>query len=210
MKKLKIALSILFLISLVSTSQAQSQSQLEKDLAELRSWMRTRSVQADSMIKNEWPNVKKEYKNLTYSLDGQTKKLSEKSKAEYTDIKQQYQEWEAENEKVETVDLDGHELERWERTMTGTTKIDKIKAVKLRDAYISLLDYTREQRRSWSPKDWEYAEFVFGELNARKADVFGELTNSDKIKIAALQVEFATLKKSREAKDAYDNRRKAN
>jgi hypothetical protein len=187
----------------------QAQSQLEQDLADLRAWMQRRSSQADSTIKQEWPTVKQEFKELTYSLNRNTQKLSEDSRKEYNGMKQRYSEWEERHES-ETVDLDGKELERWEREMTGTTKINRMKPAKMYDAYANLLAYTREQRRSWSLRDWEYAEFVLGELNSRKAEVQQDLTNSDKIRIAALQVEFASLKKSREAKDAYQHMRENN
>lgn len=197
----------MLLVSMAWGAQAQSQSQLEQDLAELRAWMQKKSAQADEAIKQEWPTVKEEFKELTYTLDRNTKKLSESSRTEYNDIKQRYKEWEERNETRKAVDLDGRELERWERQMTGTTNIAKIKPAKMRDAYTQLLEYTRANRRDWSLRDWDYAEFVFGELNTRKAEVLDYLSNGDKIKIAALQVEFATLKKSREAKDMYQDMR---
>lgn len=194
---------------LLSTGFAAAQSQLERDLADLRAWMQRRSSQADSVIRQEWPSVKQEFKELTYSLDRNTKKMPAKSQEEYQGIKQQYQEWEDRNERT-SVSLDGDKLAQWERKMTGTTQISRVKPVHLRDAYTRLLEYTREQRRDWSLRDWEYAEFVFGELNTRKAEVLDLLSGGDKIKIAALQVEFATLKKGREAKDAYEHMREEN
>ncbi|GAA4440815.1 hypothetical protein GCM10023188_38550 [Pontibacter saemangeumensis] len=188
---------------------AQAQSKVEQDLTELRAWMQRRSAQADSTIRKEWPNVKQEYKELTYGLNRNTQQLSEESQKEYKTMKERYGEWEARNESI-SVDLDGHELERWERQLTGTTNISRLKPTRMRDAYVQALDITRSQRREWSLRDWEYAEFVLGELNSRKAEVLNQLNNSDKIKIAALQVEFASLKKGREARDAYEHMRENN
>ncbi|MFD3000732.1 hypothetical protein ACFS7Z_10200 [Pontibacter toksunensis] len=188
---------------------AQAQSQLEKDLADLRAWMQRRSSQADSTIRKEWPTVKQEFKSLTAGLNRDSQNLSEESREEYNDIKQRYEGWEERNEST-SVDLSGKELERWERKLTGTTNISRLKPAKLRDAYVQHLEVTREQRRNWSLRDWEYAEFVIGELNTRKAEVFDQLSSGDKIKIAALQLEFASLKKSREVKDAYEQRRESN
>lgn len=188
-------------------AQAQAQSQLEKDLAAFRSWMQSKASLADSTIRQEWPTVKKEYRELTYSLDQNTRKMTDKSREEYGQMKTQYKEWEERNETRKAVKLDGDELEHWEKIMTGTTRIASIKPAHLRDAFVLALDVTREHRRSWSLRDWEYAEFVVGELNTRKTEVLDKLNNSDKIKIAALQVEFATLKKSKEAKDRYQEMR---
>lgn len=188
---------------------AQAQSKVEQDLGELRAWMQHRSAQADSTIRREWPSVKQEYRELTYGLNRNTQELSENSQKEYNEMKQRYGEWEERNEREPAVDLDGQELERWERQLTGTTRISRLKPAKMRAAYVQALDRTRAQRSEWSLRDWEYAEFVVGELNSRKAELLNQLNNSDKIKIAALQVEFASLKKGREARDAYEHMRKS-
>ena len=188
-------------------AQAQAPTQLEKDLAAFRSWMQNKANLADSTIRREWPTVKKEYRQLTYSLDQNTRKMSDKSREEYGEMKSQYKEWEERNETRKPVDLEREKLEHWEKSMTGTTRIASIKPANLREAFELALTVTREHRRSWSLSDWEYAEFVVGELNTRKTEVLDKLNNGDKIKIAALQVEFATLKKSREAKDRYQERR---
>ncbi|RDV13382.1 hypothetical protein DXT99_19505 [Pontibacter diazotrophicus] len=199
---MKWMLTLLFATATLGAAQAQSK--VEQDLDELRAWMQRRSGQADSTLRKEWPSVKQEFKSLTSGLNRNTQSLSEESRAEYNDIKQRYESWEERNEST-AVDLEGKELERWERELTGTTNINRIKPAKMRDAYARLLEKTRGQRRNWSLRDWEYADFVLGELNSRKAEVLHQLSNGDKIKIAALQVEFASLKRSREAKDAYEH-----
>ena len=196
-------------LATATLGSADAQSKVEQDLAEFRAWMQRRSAQADSTIRNEWPNVKQEYKELTSGLNRNTQQLSEGSQKEYKEMKQRYGEWEERNES-ESVDLDGQELEHWERQLTGTTNISRLKPARMRDAYVQALDITRSKRREWSLRDWEYAEFVLGELNSRKAEVLDQLNNSDKIKIAALQVEFASLKKGREARDAYEHMRESN
>ncbi|MEJ8756122.1 hypothetical protein WG947_03880 [Pontibacter sp. H259] len=202
----KYLLALLFTGTILGT-QAQTKSQLDKDLEDLRTWMRKKSTQADSVTRAEWPTIKQEFKTLTSGLDKNTEKLSQESKQEYNQYKSRYSEWEERNELRKAVALDGHELERWEEVMTGTTRIGSIKPADLRNAFIRMTDYTRANRRNWSLRDWDYAEFVFGELNTRKTEVLEKLNNSDKIKIAALQVEMATLKKSREAQEAYNEMR---
>ncbi|MBF9253977.1 hypothetical protein I2I11_11800 [Pontibacter sp. 172403-2] len=205
MKKLTTWLLTLLLTGLTCGVQAQSQSQVETDLNNLRAWMREKSSMADSTIRAEWPLVKKEYKAKTSTLDQNAKELSDSSRAEYNSIKQRYQQWEAQNETRKATNPNGRELENWERRMTGTSQIGRIRPANLRDSFVQALELTRTQRRDWSLRDWDYAELVMGEMNTRKNEVLDKLSNSDKIKIAALQVEFATLKKSREAKDAYEN-----
>lgn len=206
MRKLRPYLFIFLFTATIATAQAQSSSQLERDLQDLRTWMRKKSLQADSVTRAEWPYVKQEFKRLTTSLDKNSDKLSKESRAEYAELKSEYNQWEERNE-AESVNLDGRELERWERAMTGTTNIAGIKPANLRDAFIRMTDYTRAHRRTWTLRDWEYAEFVFGELNSRKTEVLDQLNNGDKIKIAALQVEIATLKKSRDAQEKYKEMR---
>ncbi|MCJ8167237.1 hypothetical protein MKJ04_20520 [Pontibacter sp. E15-1] len=200
---------LVLLLAAVTVEGAQAQTKVEQDLAELRTWMQRRSAQADSTIRQEWPNVKQEYRELTYGLNQNSQKLSESSRKEYDEMKHRYKGWEERNES-EAVDLDGEELERWERQLAGTTHISRLKPVKMRDAYVQLLEQTRERRREWSLRDWEYAEFVYGELNNRRNELQDQLSSGDKIKIAALQVEFASLKKGREAREAYETMREKN
>lgn len=196
MKKVKGWMLALLLLALTFGAQAQTQSQVEQELANLRAWMREKSTMADNKVREEWPNVKREYKELTNSLDRNSSKLSDKSREEYNELKSKYNEWEEQHE-AEPVELDGDKLRQWEKNMAGTTQISRVKAANLRDAYTQLMEYTREHRRNWSSADWEYAEFVYGELNSRKSQVLDNLTNGDKLKIAALQVEFETLRKTR-------------
>ena len=207
MRNLKSYLLAIFFSGVILSAHAQTKSQLEQDLTDLRAWMRKKSVQADSVTRAEWPTIKQEFKTLTAGLDKNTEKLSKESKEEYSELKSKYSEWEERNELRKAVDLDGRELERWEEVLTGTSRIASIKPAELRDAFIRMTDYTRANRRNWSLRDWDYAEFVFGELNTRKTEVLDKLNNSDKIKIAALQVEMATLKKSREAQEMYKDMR---
>ncbi|WP_161888450.1 DUF6565 domain-containing protein [Pontibacter russatus] len=201
--------ALVLVLATVAWGGVQAQSKVERELADLRAWMQRRSAQADSTIRREWPTVKQEYKELTYGLNRDAEELSESSRKEYNTMKQRFGEWEERHE-AESVSLDGEELERWERQLTGTTNISRLKPARMFDTYTQLLEKTRAQRREWSLRDWEYAEFVFGELNSRKAEVLDQLTNSDKIRIAALQVEFASLKKGREARDAYEHMRESN
>jgi len=205
MKKLTICLLTLLLAGFTYNVQAQSKTQVEEDLNNLRAWMHEKSSMADSAIRAEWPTVKKEYKVKTSALDQNARNLSDSSRAEYKSIKERYQQWEAQNENRKATSPDNQELEHWERQMTGTTQVRRIKPANLRDNFVQALEFTRQERSNWSLRDWDYAELVVGELNTRKTDVLDKLNNSDKIKIAALQVEFATLRKSREAKDAYEN-----
>lgn len=206
LKKWMLAIALTGLI-FGAQAQSQSKSQVEQSLVEFRAWMQKKSSQADSTIRREWPTVKQEYREFTSSLDRNTRSMTDSSRSEYAKMKQRYGEWEERNETRKAVDLDGRELERWERDMTGTTQIARIKPANLRDAFVRAIEYTRNERRNWSLRDWDYAEFAFGELNTRKAEVLDRLSNGDKIKIAAMQVEFATLKKSREAKDVYQEMR---
>ncbi|MFD2514428.1 hypothetical protein ACFSRY_11165, partial [Pontibacter locisalis] len=186
-----ILLMVLSGVALGAHAQSQTKSQVDQSLAEFRVWMKKKSSQADSTLRKEWPTVKQEYKELTHSLDQNTRSMTESSRSEYAEMKQRYKEWEERNEIRKAVDLEGKELERWERTMTGTIHIGRIKPANLRDAFIRAVDYTRAERRNWSLRDWDYAEFVLGELYTRKTEVLDKLSNGDKIKIAALQVEFA-------------------
>lgn len=187
--------------------QAQSKSKLEQDLEDLRNWMNRKATEGDSITRAEWPAVKEEFKVRSKSLEQDSNKLTEKSQQEYGVLKSRYSQWEAQNEERLGQPLDRETAAAWERKLTGTRNIANLKAGQMRDTYIRFMDSVRAQRSNWSLRDWDYAEHVYLVLNDRRQQVLGNMNNSDKIKVAALQVEFNTLRKSRDAKDMYNNMR---
>ncbi len=197
----------LVLASITFMAQAQTQSQLEKDLADLRAWMRNKANQGDSITRAEWPNIKREFNIKTQNLEQGSSKLSQQSKEEYSSIKTRYRSWEQQNEERYGQPLNREEAARWEKELTGTNNIMHLKANQMRPAFVQFLEAVRGQRSRWSLRDWDYAEHVYLQLSDRKQQVLQQMNNSDKMKVAALQVEFNTLRKSRDAKDLYENMR---
>lgn len=207
MKKLFVAtLMLLMLISTLEV-QAQTKSKLEQDLEDFRTWMNRRVNQGDSITRAEWPTVKQEFRARTQRLDRSSSQMNEASKQEYGELKNQYQEWEAEKEERYGQPLSRETAATWERRLAGTNKIGQLKASQLRGAFVRFMENVRAQRTDWSLRDWDYAEHLYLQLNDRKQQVLSQMTNSDKMKVAALQVEFNTLRKSRDAKDRYNQMR---
>lgn len=186
---------------------AQAQSQIEKDLESFRTWMRTKATQGDSVTKAEWPSIKESFISKTATLDRDSGNMSQQSKEEYSALKSQYKAMEAKYGEEYGQPLKREEAVRWEKELAGRSNLKRIRATELRDVYVYFLEGVRGQRAQWSLRDWEYAEHVYLELNSRKQAVQDKLSNSDKIKIAALQVEFNAIRKSRDAKDKYEDMR---
>ncbi|WP_299987018.1 hypothetical protein [uncultured Pontibacter sp.] len=207
MKKLFVA--ALMLVTVLSTlgAQAQTKSKLEQDLEDFRTWMNKRVSQGDSITRAEWPVIKQEFRTRTQSLDRNSGQMSEASKQEYGELKTRYNEWEAEKEERYGDPLNRETAAAWERRLAGTNKIGQLKASQLRGTFIRFMENVRAQRTDWSLRDWDYAEHVYLLLSDRKQQVLSQMNNSDKMKVAALQLEFNTLRKSRDAKDRYNQMR---
>lgn len=187
--------------------QAQGQSKLERDLEEFRSWMNHKLSQADSVTKAEWPSIKQEFQERTAGLDKNSNNMSAASKKEYGEVKNKYKTLEDQNEETYGQPLNRELARRWEMELTGVSTINSIRPVELRDTFIYFMEQVRDRRDSWTLRDWDYAEHVYLELSNRKQVVLDKMTNADKIKVAALQVEFNTLRKSRTVRDKIDNRK---
>ncbi|MDO6390176.1 hypothetical protein Q4E40_08565 [Pontibacter sp. BT731] len=207
MKKLFVYALMLFMALSTLGAQAQTKSKLEQDLEDFRTWMNKRVNQGDSITKAEWPVVKQEFRARTQSLDRSSSQMNEASKQEYGELKNQYQAWEAEKEERYGQPLSRETAVTWERRLAGTNKIGQLKASQLRGTFVRFMENVRAQRADWSLRDWDYAEHVYLQLNDRRQQVLSQMTNSDKMKVAALQVEFNTLRKSRDAKDRYNQMR---
>ncbi|PKV63290.1 DUF6565 domain-containing protein [Pontibacter ramchanderi] len=207
MKKLFVAVVLLAMTLGTLGAQAQTRSKLEQDLEDFRNWMNKRVNQGDSITRAEWPTVKQEFRARTQRLDRSSGQMNEASKQEYGELKSQYQEWEAENDERYGQPLSRETAANWERRLAGTSNIGQLRASQIRGVYIRFMENVRAQRTNWSLRDWDYAEHVYLQLNDRKQQVLSQMNNSDKMKVAALQVEFNTLRKSRDAKDRYNQMR---
>ncbi|MBX0335261.1 hypothetical protein K3G39_18660 [Pontibacter sp. HSC-14F20] len=207
MKKLFVAALMLWMVLSTLGVQAQTKSKLEQDLEDFRNWMNKRVSQGDSITRAEWPAVKQEFRTRTQRIDRNSSQLNEASRQEYGQLKSQYQEWEAEKEERYGQPLSRETATTWERRLTGTNKIGQLKASQMRGTFVRFMENVRAQRTDWSLRDWDYAEHVYLQLNDRKQQVLSQMNNSDKMKVAALQVEFNTLRKSRDAKDRYNQMR---
>jgi Spy/CpxP family protein refolding chaperone len=207
MKKTLLAALILVLAMSTLGAQAQTKSKLEQDLEDFRTWMNKRVSQGDSVTRAEWPLIKQEFRAKTQSLERGSSQMTETSKQEYGELKSRYNEWEAEKEERYGQPLNRETAASWERRLAGTNKIGQVKASQLRNTFVRFMENVRAQRSDWSLRDWDYAEHVYLQLSDRKQQVLSQMSNSDKMKVAALQVEFNTLRKSRDAKDRYNHMR---
>ena len=207
MKKIIKGALLLLLVMTALGAQAQSKSKLEQDLEDLRNWMNRKASQGDSITRAEWPAVKQEFRARTQGLEQGTSKMTDQSKQEYGELKSRYRRWEAQNEERQGQPLDRETATAWERKLVGNTNISRLRAEQMRDTFTRFMEAVRAQRSGWSLRDWDYAEHVYLALNDRKQEVLDKMTNGDKLKVAALQVEFNTLRKSRDAKDMYENMR---
>lgn len=187
--------------------QAQTKSQLERELEDLRTWMNKKASQGDSLTRSEWPHIKKEFNLKTENLDRESSKLSDSSKKEYTDLKSRYRSWEQKNEERYGEPLNREVAAQWERELAGTNNFKRLKADDMVSMFTRFTENVRRERSAWSLRDWDYAEHVYQQLGSRKQEVLPNMSNGDKIKVAALQLEFNTLRKSRDVKDMYESMR---
>jgi hypothetical protein len=207
MKELmKWALTLL-LVTITLGVEAQSKSKLEQDLDNLRAWMKSKASQGDSLTRAEWPHIKREFNARTQHLERDSSQLSKKSKQEYGQLKSDYRQLEQKNEERYGDPLNREQAARWERALAGTSNIRSLKASQMRDTFVRFMDEVRSKRGGWSLRDWDYAEHVYLQLSDRKQQVLDKMATGDKMKVAALQVEFNTLRTSRDVKDRYNESR---
>ncbi|MEJ8756392.1 hypothetical protein WG947_05265 [Pontibacter sp. H259] len=79
--------------------------------------------------------------------------------------------------------------------------INKIPAADLRQAYIMLLESTRNKSEAWTDAEWNKAQAIMKKLDARRKVVSNELGTDDKAKIKLLQGELRALETKKEIKD---------
>jgi hypothetical protein len=87
------------------------------------------------------------------------------------------------------------------RYLHESIDVNRVPASQLPDLYSRFIEYTRDQRRQWSPQDWDEASAALGRLNARYEAVRKELSLEDRLAVRSYQGEFRTLQGARRVKD---------
>ena len=87
------------------------------------------------------------------------------------------------------------------RYLHESIDINRVPASQLPDLYSRFIEYTRDERRQWSPADWDEASAALSRLNARYEAVRKELSLEDRLAVRSSQGEFRTLQGARRVKD---------
>jgi len=68
-------------------------------------------------------------------------------------------------------------------------------------AYTQFMRQVRAKRRTWTQRDWDYADAVFKRLNERRRAIRLDIRASADVRVKALQAEYLALENGRDVKD---------
>lgn len=177
-------------------------------LESLRGWMNEKVERGDTAIQREMPGIKEDFRVRSAEIEQNLDSLSVESKAEYARLKERYERWENRQERRLNTPLDRAELDQWEEQLLREFKdIENIAPQDMREAYLTFMGVIRAKRRNWTQSDWDYVDNVYGQLNHRRGQVENQISNSDKLKIRALQAEYLTLEGAADAQSTMRNMR---
>lgn len=177
-------------------------------LESLRGWMNEKVERGDTAIQREMPQIKEDFRRRSSEIEKNLDSLSADSKAEYNRLKQRYERWESRQERRENTPLDAAELSQWrEQLLREFDDINSISPQNVREAYLTFMGVVRAKRQNWTQSDWDYVDNVYGQLNQRRRQIEGQMSNSDKLKIRALQAEYLSLEGAADAKSLMQDMR---
>ena len=76
-----------------TTTVTRRNTKVSDDLEEFRGWVKTKADRTDSVARENWPEVKEDFKRRTARLDSKADSLSAEAIAEYNRLKAEYQTW---------------------------------------------------------------------------------------------------------------------
>ncbi|HEX8330769.1 MAG TPA: hypothetical protein VF629_24775 [Hymenobacter sp.] len=79
-------------------------------------------------------------------------------------------------------------------------QLDNLPPADLPNAYAQLIRSAREQRATWTDRDWDYARAVYRRLNDQVKQIRMDLPARDEVRIRARQAEFVALQAGNTAK----------
>lgn len=174
----------------------------------LRGWMNEKVERGDTAIQRDMPGIKEDFRRRSSEIEQNLDSLSADSKAEYARLKERYERWENRQERRLSTPLDRNELIKWEEQLLREFRdVSTIAPQDMREAYLTFMGVIRAKRRNWTQNDWDYVDNVYGQLNQRRGQIEGQISNSDKLKIRALQAEYLTIEGAADAQNAMRNMR---
>lgn len=192
-----------------TTKVTRRTTKASDELEEFRGWVKTKANRTDSAARENWPEVKEDFKRRTARLDSKVDSLSADARAEYTRLKAEYQTWEEKNAKRGSQPLEPNKLRQWEQELLGPTKeLTTLTAADMRETYLLFMGIVRAKKNKWTQDDWDYVDNVYSRLNDRKEELEGGISAADRLKIKSLQAEYLALEASQDAKDLYQHVRK--
>ncbi|MCC9166797.1 hypothetical protein [Pontibacter harenae] len=169
----------------------------EERLESFRSWLNNKADRTDTAIREEWPEIREEFRRRNAELESNVDSLSAKSKEEYKQLKQRYARWEERQERRQNTPLDQQKLEQWqEQLLREFDDLNSITSQNVREAYLTFMGTVRAKRSNWNQDDWDYVDHVYSQLNDRRRQIENNISTGDKLKIRALQTEYLALEGS--------------
>lgn len=180
-----------------------------QELNDFKDWVNSKAGKADSATKENWPEVKAEFKEKTARLEKGLDSLSTDAKAEYQKAKVRYQEWERQNQQRATQPLQAAEIQKRQAQLLGEYKdLNTITAANIREAYLIFMGMVRAKKQNWNQNDWDYVDYIYRQLNNRKDELSTSISGADKLKIKSLQAEYLALEAGQDAKDLLNTVKK--
>lgn len=181
---------------------------VDERLESLRGWMNEKVEQGDTAIQREMPQIKEDFRRRSAEIEQNLDSLSADSKAEYARLKQRYERWESRQERRQNTPLDAEELQKWrEQLLREFDMVESISPQNVREAYLTFMGVVRAKRQNWTQSDWDYVDNVYGQLNQRRRQIEGQMSNSDRLKVRALQAEYLTLEGAADTRNLIQNMR---
>ncbi|MBD1395586.1 hypothetical protein H9Q13_00270 [Pontibacter sp. JH31] len=181
---------------------------VDERLESLRGWMNEKVEKGDTAIKREMPEIKEDFRRRSAEIEQNLDSLSADSKAEYARLRQRYERWESRQERRQNTPLDAAELRQWrELLLREFNEVEAISPQNVREAYLTFMGVVRAKRQNWTQSDWDYVDNVYGQLNQRRRQIEGQMSNSDKLKVRALQAEYLTLEGAADTRSLLQNMR---
>jgi hypothetical protein len=191
-----------------TTVVVRKQTKVSSELNDFRAWVNEKADRTDSTARENWPQVKEEFKQRAARLDSKADSLSAEGKAEYKELKAKFQSWEARQENRTRQPLDPAKVQQWEKELLGNKTAASIGAADMREMYLTFMGVVRAKKRRWTQDDWDYVDHIYSRLNDRMQQVASAVPGPDKLKIKTLQAEYLALEAGSDAKDLYQHVKK--
>ena len=190
-------LQLVCVIALSTSCGNQEKEKRDKELNELREYVRMHNDSADAFADRTWDELNSDYEKRKTELEKNIDKMDEETRKTYNQTVSDWETYKANYARKAQENSSVIKMDKLRATLLlNDTRPDhtNLAAKNVLNAYEHFIDVVKANKDNYSKEEWTVINVNYKALNGRKRELEKDLAANDKAKITKLQMEYTGIK----------------